>query len=233
MTPTRKFGVGAFLLGSVVGGAIGLSGLANAASNDDSTTATTVVVDDSSTTSDATDDTDATTDTDTDTDGAPAGPHSADGITQEVLTGDTASSVEAAVLAAYPDATIERLETDAEGAAYEAHVTLADGSRATVKLDESFAVTATETGPDGHGGGPGGRGGGPHEANGIAEEELTGDAATSVEAAVSAAYPDATIDRMETDADGGAYEAHITLADGSRATVTLDASFTITSTSND
>jgi hypothetical protein len=72
-----------------------------------------------------------------------------------VLTGDTASSVEAAVLAAYPDATIERMETDAEGAAYEAHVTLADGSRATVKLDESFTVTATETGPDGPHGGPG------------------------------------------------------------------------------
>ena len=66
---------------------------------------------------------------------------------------DTATSVQAAVLAAYPDATIERMETDAEGAVYEAHVTLADGSRATVKLDASFAVTGTETGPDG--GGPG------------------------------------------------------------------------------
>jgi hypothetical protein len=78
-----------------------------------------------------------------------------------VLTGDTASSVEAAVLAAYPDATIERMETDAEGAVYEAHVTLADGSRATVKLDASFTVTGTEAGPDGgRGGGPGH---GPHD----------------------------------------------------------------------
>jgi hypothetical protein len=231
MTPTRKIGVGAFLLGSIAGGAIGLSGLASAASNDDSTTATTAVVDDSSTTSDTSDDTNS--DAGTDTAGEPAGPHQANGITEEELTGDTATSVEAAVLAAYPDATIERLETDAEGAAYEAHVTLADGRRATVKLDESFAVTATETGPDGHGGGPGGRGGGPHEANGITEEEVTGDTVTSVEAAVTAAYPDATIDRMETDADGGAYEAHITLADGSRATVTLDDSFTITGTSTD
>ena len=153
MTPTRKIGIGAFLLGSVVGGAIGVNGLASAASSDTSTTATTVV-DDTSTTTDTSDtDTSDTDVTDTDTDatsdtaGEPAGPHTANGITEEVLTGDTASSVEAAVLAAYPDATIERMETDAEGAAYEAHVTLADGSRATVKLDASFTVTGTETGP--------------------------------------------------------------------------------------
>lgn len=49
------------------------------------------------------------------------------------------TSVEAAVLAAYPGATIERLETDADGATYEAHITLADGSEATVKPDEAFA----------------------------------------------------------------------------------------------
>lgn len=172
MTPTRKIGIGAFLLGSVVGGAIGINGLASAASDDTTTTATTVVTaDSSSTTSDASDDTGTTSDTDvtSDTlaagdvpvpaDGQPAGPHTANGITEEELTGDTATSVQAAVLAAYPDATIERMETDAEGAAYEAHVTLADGSRATVKLDASFAVTGTETGPDG--GGPGGHHGGP------------------------------------------------------------------------
>jgi len=158
MTPTRKIGIGAFLLGSVVGGAIGINGFANAASNDTSTTTAAVAAtDDSSTTSDATDsttDTSGTTDTtDTDTGAVPAGPHTANGITEEVLTGDTATSVQAAVLAAYPDATIERMETDAEGAVYEAHVTLADGSRATVKLDASFTVTGTETGPDG--GGPG------------------------------------------------------------------------------
>ena len=165
MTPTRKIGIGAFLLGSVVGGAIGINGFANAASNDTSTTTAAVAAtDDSSTTSDATDSTtdstsdtsgttDATDTTDTDTGAVPAGPHTANGITEEVLTGDTAARVQAAVLAAYPDATIERMETDAEGAVYEAHVTLADGSRATVKLDASFVVTGTETGPDG--GGPG------------------------------------------------------------------------------
>ena len=90
-----------------------------------------------------------------------------------MLTGDTASSVQAAVLAAYPDATIERMETDAEGAAYEAHITLADGSRATVKLDASFTVTGTETGPDGHGGGPGH---GPHDAD---DDDVTADTSTT------------------------------------------------------
>ena len=134
MTPTRKLGIGAFLLGSVVGGAFGVSGLANAASAGTTATTTPVVPDD-----------------------VPAGPHTADGITEKELTGDTAASVEAAVLAAYPDATIERMETDAEGATYEAHVTLADGSRATITLDASFTVTGTETGPDGHRGGPGGQ----------------------------------------------------------------------------
>ena len=179
MTPTRKIGIGAFLLGSVVGGAIGVNGLASAASNDTSTAATAVVDDSSSTTADATDDTSGTDTSGTDTDatgdtaGEPAGPHTANGITEEVLTGDTASSVEAAVLAAYPDATIERMETDAEGAVYEAHVTLADGSRATVKLDASFTVTGTETGPDGHGGGPGH---GPHDTD---DDDVTSDTSTT------------------------------------------------------
>ena len=77
---------------------------------------------------------------------APAGPHQANGITEEILTGDTATSVQAAVLAAQPGATINRMETDAEGAVYEAHVTLADGSDATVKLDANFTVTGTESG---------------------------------------------------------------------------------------
>ena len=72
-----------------------------------------------------------------------------DGTVEELLTGDTAAKVTAAVLAEHPGATVLRVETDAEGAAYEAHITQADGTRATVKLDESFAVTATETGPAG------------------------------------------------------------------------------------
>src|SRR5690242_1544250 len=58
----------------------------------------------------------------------------------------------------------------------------------------------------------------PHQANGKTEEIVTGDTATKVEAAVKAAQPGATIERMETDADGASYEAHITKADGTHAT---------------
>ncbi|MFE5837789.1 hypothetical protein [Arthrobacter sp. NPDC056493] len=87
--------------------------------------------------------------------GGPRGQHQANGKTEEILTGDTAAKVEAAVKAAQPGATIERMETDADGATYEAHITKADGTRATVLLNANFAVTGTEEGF----GGPGGRGG--------------------------------------------------------------------------
>jgi hypothetical protein len=62
------------------------------------------------------------------------------------LTGDAAARVTEAALAAHPGATIERVETDADGAAYEAHIVQADGTRATVKLDSAFTVTETEEG---------------------------------------------------------------------------------------
>jgi hypothetical protein len=68
------------------------------------------------------------------------------GTVETLLTGDTAAKVTAAVVAAHPDATIERVENDAEGAAYEAHIVQADGTHATVKLDDSFTVTSTEAG---------------------------------------------------------------------------------------
>lgn len=88
------------------------------------------------------------------------GGHSANGITETILTGEEAAKVQAAVEAAYPDATIERLETDAEGAAFEAHIVQADGTESTVKLDASYAITGTEAG---HGGGPGGGPGRDHD----------------------------------------------------------------------
>jgi hypothetical protein len=65
------------------------------------------------------------------------------GAGEEPLTGDTATQVEEAVLAEYPDAEIERLETDADGV-YEAHITTAGGDRVTVELDADFTVTGTE-----------------------------------------------------------------------------------------
>lgn len=73
----------------------------------------------------------------------------ANGTKEVLLTGDTAAKVTAAALAAVPGGTIERVENDAEGATYEAHMTKADGSHVTVKFDSNFAVTTTETG---HGG---------------------------------------------------------------------------------
>ena len=94
--------------------------------------------------------------------GGSRGQHQANGKTEEILTGDTAAKVEAAVKAAQPGATIERMETDADGATYEAHITKADGTRATVLLDANFAVTGTE---EGIGGRSGPRGSGDATAN--------------------------------------------------------------------
>src|SRR3954454_2174142 len=169
MKPTRKLGLGGFLLASAVAGGIGFASLhtANAASS--SAVAAVAATDDSST---ASTDTAAAPADPAPAEAPPAGPHTANGITETVLAGNEATSVQAAVAAAYPDATIDRMETDADGDTYEAHVTMADGTQATVKLDASFTVTGTETGGPGHGGG---RGGGPHSANGITETVLTGD----------------------------------------------------------
>jgi uncharacterized membrane protein YkoI len=74
------------------------------------------------------------------------GGHTANGITEVVMTGDAAAQANAAALAAVPGATVDRVENDAEGATYEAHMTKADGSRVTVKFDASFNVTSIEVG---------------------------------------------------------------------------------------
>ena len=76
------------------------------------------------------------------------------GAGETLLTGDTAAKVTAAAKAALPGATVIRVETDSGGAAYEAHMQKADGTRVTLKFDSSFKVTATE---DGMGSGPGGQ----------------------------------------------------------------------------
>jgi hypothetical protein len=78
--------------------------------------------------------------------GAPAGPHVANGITETLLTGTDAEKATAAATKAVPGATIDRVETDAEGARYEAHMTKSDGSRVTVKMDASFNVSGVEDG---------------------------------------------------------------------------------------
>jgi uncharacterized membrane protein YkoI len=74
------------------------------------------------------------------------GGHRANGKTEKLLTGDTASKVEAAAKAKVPGGTIERVETDVDtGSPYEAHVKKADGSEVIVYVDANFKVTGTGT----------------------------------------------------------------------------------------
>ena len=84
------------------------------------------------------------------------------GQKEVLLTGDTADKVKAAAQAAVPGATIERVETDAEGSPYEAHMVKSDGTHVTVKVDSSYKVTNIENdgGGFGHGGPPPSQSGG-------------------------------------------------------------------------
>jgi hypothetical protein len=62
------------------------------------------------------------------------------------LTGDALAKVTAAAEGAVSGGTIVRVETDADGhAAYEAHMTDANGAPVTVYVDESYKVVSTET----------------------------------------------------------------------------------------
>jgi uncharacterized membrane protein YkoI len=81
---------------------------------------------------------------------APSGPHTANGKTEEPLTGDTKTKAIAAAQASQPGATVVRAETDADGATYEVHMTKSDGTSVTVMMDGNFKVTGTEAGPGGH-----------------------------------------------------------------------------------
>jgi uncharacterized membrane protein YkoI len=125
VTPLRKAVIGGAFAGTaILGGALGASflGTASAQTTDPSTTAPAAT--------------------------APAthGPHQANGATETPLTGDDATKATAAAQAAVPGATVERDETDADGAAYEVHMTKSDGTEVTVKLDSNFAVTGTVDG---------------------------------------------------------------------------------------
>jgi uncharacterized membrane protein YkoI len=127
MKSIRKLAVGgALVAATLTGGALGASliGSADAATTTTASTASTAAT-------------------------APdkaGGPHAANGITETPLTGDTLAKATAAAKAAQPGATVVRAETDAEGAKYEVHMTKADGSQITVKLDANFKVTSTVDG---------------------------------------------------------------------------------------
>jgi hypothetical protein len=71
------------------------------------------------------------------------GGHTANGITEALLTGDTASRRRRRKA---PRARRSTAETDAEGAAHEAHMTKSDGAKATVKVNEDFSVASVEDG---------------------------------------------------------------------------------------
>jgi hypothetical protein len=63
------------------------------------------------------------------------------------LTGDAASKVRALALAKVPSGTIVRVETDADGnAAYEAHMTKADGTPVTVYVSKALDVLSVQSG---------------------------------------------------------------------------------------
>ena len=109
----------------VLGVGAGSYGIANAASSSSGTSTTT-------------------TTTATATPAAPSGasaqsPWGHQRSDETLLTGDALTKVKAIALAKVPGGTIVRVETDADGhAAYEAHMTNADGSPVTVYVDSNF-----------------------------------------------------------------------------------------------
>jgi uncharacterized membrane protein YkoI len=116
---------GAMLGATIAGGAVGASmlGTASAQTDTSSSTAPAATAPDPS-----------------------QGGHVANGMTETVLTGDTATKVTAAAQGAVSGATVDRVETDAEGATYEAHMTKSDGSKVTVKVNADFSVASVEDG---------------------------------------------------------------------------------------
>jgi hypothetical protein len=134
MKDLRKIGISAALVAATLtGGALGATFLGTAGAADSSTSSSTTAAAAAPSAAAAAPD-------------PTKGGHVANGITEALLTGDTATKVSDAAKAAVPGATIDRVENDAEGAAYEAHMTKADGSRVTVKVNADFTVASTEAG---------------------------------------------------------------------------------------
>jgi uncharacterized membrane protein YkoI len=65
---------------------------------------------------------------------------------EKPVSATIAAKLKAAALKAVPGGTVYRVETDSGDAAYEAHMTKADGTEVTVKFDKNFAVTGVEAG---------------------------------------------------------------------------------------
>jgi hypothetical protein len=136
--------VGLLLVGGIAGGALAATSSASAAGTSTPSTATPAAPGPR----------------------APADTATAVRAGEKAQTGTILATLKAAALKAVPGGTVYRVETDADGAVYEAHMTKADGTHVTVKFNKSFAVTAVQNGM-GAGGpgrpaggmGPGGPGG--------------------------------------------------------------------------
>jgi len=142
---------------------------------------------------------------------------------RQALAAADAAKVKAAAVAKVPGATVLEAEAGGpDGTPYHAHIRTSDGKLEVVLVNASFAATAVQA-DDGRGGGRhGGRGG--HGA----ETALTGDTKDRVEAAVTAKYPGATIERTETNTDGSApYESHIRTSDGTELEVRVSKDFAV------
>jgi len=154
MNSTRKILAGLALSGAAMtGGIVGASLIGTAGAQTNDTTSTTVAQAPAQSNGSSTNQAPPS--------GAPSGQpggprgqhdeskggHMANGITETLLTGDSATKAKAAAEAAVPGGTVLRVENDAEGATYEAHVQKSDGSQVTVKMDASYKVTSTEDGP--------------------------------------------------------------------------------------
>jgi hypothetical protein len=146
MNTIRKTIIGASVLGATLGGvALGALSVGSASAQTASTTATTAAPAAGAATTALPSATPPTGPQQGARDPSKGG-HVANGITEVVLTGDDATKATAAANAAVPGATIDRVETDAEGATYEAHVTKADGSKVTVKFNADFSVKSIDSG---------------------------------------------------------------------------------------
>jgi hypothetical protein len=65
---------------------------------------------------------------------------------EKAEAGTNLSALKATALKAVPGGTVYRVETDADDATYEAHMTKADGTHVTVKFDKNLAVKTVEGG---------------------------------------------------------------------------------------
>ena len=146
MNRIRTTLLGAAVLGATLtGGAVGasfLGGSANAATSDTTTAAAATTSGQATATSPTPSAGQAGAGAQRD---PSKGGHVANGITEAILTGETADKVTAAAKVAVPDGTIERVENDAEGAVYEAHMVKADGTHVTVKFAADFSVSGIES----------------------------------------------------------------------------------------